>query len=28
VHAFKEQGCKLSVDGREAWRDHVFVECL
>jgi putative transposase len=28
VHAVKEQGCKLSMDGRGAWRDHVFVERL
>jgi putative transposase len=28
VHAVKEQGCKCSMDGRGAWRDHVFVERL
>ena len=28
VHAVKEQGCNLSMDGRGAWRDHVFVERL
>jgi putative transposase len=28
VHAVKEQGCKLSMDGRGAWRDNVFVERL
>ena len=28
VHAVKEQGCKLSMGGRGAWRDHVFVERL
>ena len=28
VHAVKEQGCQLSMDGRGAWRDHVFVERL
>ena len=28
VQAVKEQGCKLSMDGRGAWRDNVFVERL
>lgn len=28
VHAVKEQGCQLSMDGRGAWRDNVFVERL
>ena len=28
VHAVKERGCKLSMDGRGAWRDNVFVERL
>ena len=28
VQAVMEQGCKLSMDGRGAWRDHVFVERL
>ena len=28
MHAVKEQGCKLSMDGRGAWRDNVFVERL
>ena len=28
VHTVKEQGCKFSMDGRGAWRDHVFVERL
>jgi putative transposase len=28
VHAVKEQGCELSMDGRGAWRDNVFVERL
>ena len=28
VHAIIEQGGTLSMDGRGAWRDHVFVECL
>lgn len=28
VHAVEEQGCKLSMDGRGAWRDNVFVERL
>lgn len=28
VRAVKEQGCKLSMDGRGAWRDNVFVERL
>ncbi|MEK6763172.1 MAG: IS3 family transposase [Nitrospirota bacterium] len=28
VQAVKEQGCKLSMDGRGAWRDHVFAERL
>ena len=27
-HAVKEQGCNLSMDGRGAWRDTVFVERL
>jgi putative transposase len=26
--AVLRQGCKLSVDGRSAWRDKVFVERL
>lgn len=28
VRAVKEQGCGLSMDGRGAWRDNVFVERL
>ncbi len=28
VHAVKNQGCSLSMDGRGAWRDNVFVERL
>ena len=28
VPAVKEQGCKLSMDGRGAWKDNVFVERL
>ncbi len=28
VQAAKQQGCKLSMDGRGAWRDNVFVERL
>lgn len=28
VQAVKEQGCKLSMDGRGAWRDNIFVERL
>jgi len=28
VEAVKEKGCKLSMDGRGAWRDNVFVERL
>ena len=28
VHVVKEQGCTLSMDGRGAWRDTVFVERL
>ena len=28
VEAVKDQGCKLSMDGRGAWRDNVFVERL
>ena len=28
VQTVKEQGCKLSMDGRGAWRDNVFVERL
>jgi len=28
VHAVKEQGCNFSMDGRGAWKDHVFVERL
>ena len=28
VHAVKKQGCQFSMDGRGAWRDHVFVERL
>jgi len=28
VQAVKEQGCKLSMDGRGAWRDNVMVERL
>ena len=28
VRAAKEQGCRLSMDGRGAWRDNVFVERL
>ena len=26
VKAVKERGCRLSMDGRGAWRDNVFVE--
>lgn len=26
VYAVKDKGCELSMDGRGAWRDHVFVE--
>ncbi len=26
--AIEERGCKLSMDGRGAWRDNVFVERL
>lgn len=28
VRAVKDQGCQLSMDGRGAWRDNVFVERL
>jgi putative transposase len=28
VTAVKDRGCKLSMDGRGAWRDNVFVERL
>lgn len=28
VQAVKDQGCQLSMDGRGAWRDNVFVERL
>ena len=28
VHAVKDRGCHLSMDGRGAWRNHVFVERL
>lgn len=28
VRAVKEQGCRLSMDGRGAWRDNVVVERL
>ncbi len=28
VEAVKSQGCQLSMDGRGAWRDNVFVERL
>lgn len=28
VQAVKDRGCKLSMDGRGAWRDNVFVERL
>ena len=28
VQAVKDRGCHLSMDGRGAWRDHVFVERL
>jgi len=28
VQAVKDQGCKLSMDGRGAWRDNVFIERL
>lgn len=28
AHAVKERGCHLSMDGRGAWRDNVFVERL
>ena len=28
VQAVKDQGCKISMDGRGAWRDNVIVERL
>jgi len=28
VRAVKEQGCRISMDGRGAWRDNIFVERL
>ncbi|KAB2891240.1 MAG: transposase family protein [Desulfobulbaceae bacterium] len=28
VRTVKEQGCRLSLDGRGAWRDNIFVERL
>ncbi len=28
VQAVKDRGCKVSMDGRGAWRDNVFVERL
>jgi putative transposase len=28
VQAVKDQGCKVNMDGRGAWRDNVFVERL
>ena len=28
VYAVKDRGCHLSMDGRGAWRDHVFIERL
>jgi len=28
VQAVKDRGCQLSMDGREAWRDNVFIERL
>lgn len=28
VRAVKDKGCRLSMDGRGAWRDNVFVERL
>lgn len=28
VKAVEEKGCRLSMDGRRAWRDNVFVERL
>jgi len=28
VQAVKDQGCRISMDGRGAWRDNVFVERL
>ena len=28
VQAVKDQGCRLSMDGRGAWRDNIFVERL
>ena len=28
VHAVKDRGCHLSMDGRGAWRENVFVERL
>lgn len=28
VQAVKEQGCRMSMDGRGAWRDNIFVERL
>ena len=26
VQAVKDRGCRLSMDGRGAWRDNIFVE--
>ena len=28
IQAAQGQGCRLSMDGREAWRDNIFVERL
>lgn len=28
VNTVKDQGCKLSMDGRGAWRDNIFIERL
>jgi putative transposase len=28
VQAVKDQGCKVSMDGRGAWRDNIFIERL
>ncbi|SDP86835.1 Integrase core domain-containing protein [Desulforhopalus singaporensis] len=28
IQAIKDQGCKISMDGKGAWRDNIFVERL
>ena len=28
IQAVKEKGCKISMDGRGAWRDNIFIERL